>query len=138
MVRRTLEYFTIIFGLVCMAIAMVHIVIGPSSIPGSVPVNATMDSEDRFYATLFLGFGAALVWVARDLNSRKGMFGALLIIFFLGGIARIISALAAGLPNDLFIFLGSLELVMPPLLWWWHGRAFPSAGSGISSADAGP
>ena len=108
-----------LFGLVCCAIALVHIAIGPSSIPGSVPVNATMDSEDRFYATLFLGFGAALIWASNDLIARRNVFRFLLLIFFLGGIARIISAVMVGLPNGLFQFLGAVELILPIALYVW-------------------
>jgi len=104
-------------------IALAHVAIGPHAIPGGVFVNTTMDSEDRFYATLFLGWGAAMIYCSRDLRERKGLFDALLLIFFLGGIARIISALLVGLPSTLFIFLGSLELVLPPLLWWWNRAA---------------
>ena len=120
-----LRHFTALFGAVCIGIALVHIIFGPASIPGSVPVNATMDSEDRFYATLFLGFGAALVWVSRDLRQRSAVFFALLGVFFLGGIARTISWFAVGPPIPMFVFLGSLELILPPLLWWGHRRTFP-------------
>ena len=120
MLARGLVWSVSIFGVVCMIIALTHIAIGPSSIPGSVPVNATMDSEDRFYSTLFLGFGAALVWCARQLDERRGVFFALLAVFFLGGIARIISALQVGLPNLLFQTLGIVELVLPILLFFWH------------------
>jgi hypothetical protein len=109
-----------VFGIVCCLIALGHILVGPAIIPGAVPVNATMDSEDRFYATLFLGFGAALIWCSRDLRNRKALFGGLLTTFFCSGISRIISAIAVGWPNDLFIFLGALELGLPPLLWCWH------------------
>lgn len=116
-----------LFGAICCLIALSHIAIGPSVIPGSVPVNANMDSEDRFYATLFLGFGAAMIWCSRDLTARSQAFGALLLLFFLTGIARIISALAVGLPSPLFIFLGSLELILPPLFWWWHRRNLAAA-----------
>lgn len=52
--RRALQVFLALFGSVAIAIALLHIVFGPSAIPGSVPVNATMDSEDRFYATFFV------------------------------------------------------------------------------------
>lgn len=124
---RGLGWFVALFGAVCIAIATTHIALGPSSIPGSVPVNPTMDSEDRFYATLFLGFGAALIWCSRDLHARRSVFQALLGVFFLGGVARLISAAQVGLPNELFQVLGLLELVMPALLWWWHARAFGSA-----------
>lgn len=112
-----LRWFLILFGAVCTGIALVHIVFGPASIPGSVPVNAVMDSEDRFYATLFLGFGLAHIWAARDLAQRGGIVLAMQATFFAGGIARIISWLAVGSPGPLFTFLGALELVIPPLVW---------------------
>jgi hypothetical protein len=115
--RQTLCWFLILFGTVCAAIALVHIALGPASIPGSVPVNATMDSEDRFYATLFLGFGIGHVWAAQDLARRAQVVRALQAVFFVGGLARIVSALAVGSPGVLFQFLGALELAIPPLVW---------------------
>ena len=120
---RALRYFVALFGIVCCAIALAHIAIGPAAIPGGSAVNATMDSEDRFYASLFLGFGAALIWCSGDLRGRGGVLGALLITFFLGGVARVISAAQVGFPNSLFIFLGAVELVLPPVLWWWRRKA---------------
>jgi hypothetical protein len=120
--QRLLSGFLILFGAVCAGIALVHIAFGPSSIPGSVPVNAVMDSEDRFYATLFLGFGLAHIWAARALVERANLVRALQAVFFAGGVARIISALAVGLPGPLFTFLGALELVIPPLVWLALGR----------------
>lgn len=117
--QRSLSLVAALFGAVCMIISLAHIAIGPRAIPGAIPVNPTMDSEDRFYATLFLGFGAAIVWCSRDLTARRQPFGLLLLVFFLGGIARLISAAMVGLPNQLFISLGLLELLLPPLFWWW-------------------
>jgi hypothetical protein len=123
--QRLLRWFLVLFGLVCAGIAMTHIAFGPAAIPGSVPVNATMDSEDRFYASLFLGFGVAHVWAARNLAHRSGVVLALQATFFVGGLARIVSLLAVGPPIALFTFLGALELLIPPLVWWWLRRAFP-------------
>jgi hypothetical protein len=120
---QTLKILIMVFGAVCMGIALVHIGVGPRSIPGSIPVNATMDSEDRFYATLFLGFGAACIWAARDLTGRAKAFDALMLVFFLGGIARIISAAMVGVPSSLFVLLGGLELVLPLLFVWMHRQA---------------
>jgi hypothetical protein len=73
---------------------------------------------------LFLGFGAALIWCSRDLHGRARVFDALLVIFFIGGFARVISMLQVGLPHPLFTVLGVAELLLPPLLWWWRKRAF--------------
>ncbi|MEQ1541936.1 MAG: DUF4345 domain-containing protein [Novosphingobium sp.] len=117
-----LRSFLTVFGLVCVGIALAHIAVGPASIPGAVPVNATMDSEDRFYASLFLGFGLAHIWAARDLPSRKGIVLALQAVFFVGGLARIVSLVAVGPPAPLFVFLGALELLIPPLVWRWSAH----------------
>ena len=114
---RALSVFAALFGLVCAGIALVHIALGPHSIPGSVPVNATMDSEDRFYATLFLAFGAAMVWSSRDLRGRAGLFAALMAVFFLGGLARIVSWVMVGPPNTFFQAMTVLELAIPPIAW---------------------
>ena len=122
--RRALDIVVLIFGVVCMLIALAHIVLGPSAIPGAVPVNATMDSEDRFYATLFLGFGAALAWCSQRMKRRGTVFGWLLAVFFLGGLARLVSVLSVGLPNDFFQLMAALELALPPLLWWWYRRVY--------------
>lgn len=118
-----LKYVIFIFGITCIGISLLHILIGPSAIPGSVPVNATMDSEDRFYATLFLGFGAALTWCSQDLRNKGMVLKVLLLVFFLGGVARAISALQVGLPNTFFQLMWVLELTLPPLLWIWYKRA---------------
>ncbi len=122
--RVALSWFTTLFGLVCATIALAHIAIGPRAIPGSVPVNATMDSEDRFYATLFLGFGIALIWCARDLAARRGMFLALLAVFFAGGIARLVSVAQVGPPNLLFQVLTGVEMIQPVAMWLWYRAAF--------------
>ncbi len=124
--RRLLSVVIMIFGAICVVIALAHIVGGQRVIPGGMFVNATMDSEDRFYATLFLGWGAAMIYCSRDLQLNQRLFDALLLTFFLGGIARIVSAVMVGFPSSLFVFLGSLELILPPLLWWWRRVAIPS------------
>lgn len=118
-----LRGLVLLFGAVCCAISLAHIALGPAAIPGALPVNSTMDSEDRFYATLFLGFGTTLIWCARDLRQRSRIFGFLLVIFFAGGCARLVSAAMVGLPSPLFIALGALELLLPPLLWAGHRAA---------------
>lgn len=124
--QAALKYFVFLFGAVCMIIGLAHIAIGPAAIPGSVPVNATMDSEDRFYATLFVGFGVAIIWCGGALRDRAGPFFWLLILFFCTGVARLVSIAQVGLPHPLFQFLGAAELFLPLLLWAWHRQAFGS------------
>lgn len=119
--RRLLTTIVFAFGLICALIALSHIIFGHAVVPGHAPgFSPSDDSEDRFYATLFLGFGAAMMWCSRNLDKRQSVFAAMLLVFFAGGIARIISAVHVGWPIPLFIALGAVELVLPPLLWWWY------------------
>ena len=122
--QRALKVLVTLFGVTCIVIALAHILLGSAIVPSWAQLNPTTDSEDRFYAALFLGFGAALVWCGRDLRGRARVFDALMLIFLVGGVARVISVLQLGLPHPLFMVLGAVELVLPPLLWWWRKRAF--------------
>ena len=117
MMRATLKAILIAGGAAAILISIIHIVFGPSAIPGSVRVNATMDSEDRFYAAIFLGFGIALLWCARAIERRVAFIRFLVSIFFLGGLARIISVLRVGPPNLFFQAMTALELLLPVVIW---------------------
>lgn len=113
--RKALQVFFVSFGIIDIAIASLHVAFGPSAIPGSVPVNATMDSEDRFYATLFAAYGVAILWCVKDIERKSTVVYFLLATFFAGGLARLVSIAAVGPPNGFFVAMTVLELLIPPL-----------------------
>jgi len=131
---RTLAVFLGIFGIVCRGIAICHIILGPAAIPGSVPVNSIMDSEDRFYATLFFGFGAAMMWCALDISRRSAPMLVLMAVFFAGGVARLISIAQVGLPSPFFQLMTGLELLIPPVCWLWRRVALQRPLAGLGQA----
>lgn len=112
--RRALQVFLGIFGVTDIVISLLHVVLGPSAIPGSIPVNATMDSEDRFYATLFTAYGVALLGCIRDIEKKSRVVHFLMLTFFVGGLARLVSMAAVGLPAPFFVAMTILELLIPP------------------------
>jgi hypothetical protein len=120
--RKGLQVLLAVGGLTAISISLLHIVRGPACIPGSIPVNATMDSEDRFYATLFGAYGAALLWCVRDIESKGTYVRLLALVFFIGGVARIVSILAVGVPNTFFIAMSILELVLPLVMLFMNSR----------------
>jgi RsiW-degrading membrane proteinase PrsW (M82 family) len=125
--RKPLQTILAAGGMSAILISLLHITMGPASIPGSIPVNATMDSEDRFFATLLTAFGAALLWCVRDVEKKSCPVYFLALTFFGGGLARLVSMLAAGLPHPLFIGMTLLELGLPPIVWWMISRVSTEA-----------
>jgi len=120
--RKSLQILIGLFGVTDIFIALLHIALGPAAIPGSIPVNATMDSEDRFYATLFLAYGVALLWCIKDIERKSQVIYFLMATFFVGGLARLVSVAAVGLPNDFFIILTGVELVLPLVIAYMQSR----------------
>jgi len=111
--KKAFQAFLGLFGVTTILIASLHVALGPAAIPGSIRVNATMDSEDRFYATLFAAYGVALLWCIRDVERKSAAVYFLAGTFFAGGLARVVSMLAVGPPNAFFIAMMSLELLIP-------------------------
>jgi hypothetical protein len=126
-IKKFHQVFLGLFGVSAIVIASLHVILGPAAIPGSIPVNATMDSEDRFYATLFAAYGVALLWCIKDVE-RKSMFVYFLALtFFTVGLARLVSVAVVGLPNTFFIAMTILEMLIPFLMAFMQSR--------ISTAD---
>lgn len=120
--RRALQIFLALFGAIDIAISLLHVILGPAAIPGAIPVNATMDSEDRFYATLFTGYGAAVLWCVKGVERKSRVVYFLLAVFFFGGVARLVSMIATGAPHPFFVAMTAIELTLPALVAWAQRR----------------
>jgi len=129
-VRRTVQVLLGLFGASAIGISLLHVVLGPAAIPGSIPVNATMDSEDRFYATLFAAYGVALLWCVKDIERKSSVVYFLALTFFVGGLARLVSIAAVGLPNRFFIAMTVIELLLPLVVAILQARVPASAHTG--------
>jgi hypothetical protein len=131
--KKALQAFLGLFGSTAIFIASLHIALSPAAIPGSVPVNATMDSEDRFYATMFVAYGVALLWCIKDIERKSLVVYFLALTFFVGGLSRLVSIAVVGLPNTFFIAMTVLELLIPLFMAFMQSRvsktvqAHPSA-----------
>jgi len=132
--KKSLQVFLGLFGITAIVIASLHIVLGPLAIPGSIPVNATMDSEDRFYATLFAAYGVALLWCIKDIERKSMVVYFLALTFFIGGLARLVSIAAVGLPNTFFIAMTVIELLIPFFMAFTQSRISKKADAQQSAA----
>lgn len=112
--RTVLRWVLDIFGVACCLIALAHIFIGPRSYIGGNTPNATLDGDIRMVMVLFFAFGAACVWAARDLDRRAGVVHLLMLLFFVGGLVRLLTVAYVGWPNGFYLAMGAVELVLPP------------------------
>ena len=62
----TLRWLALTIGIACVAIGVFHFILGIDSVPGEGNTGATVDSRERFYAAIFLGYGIAWIWAARQ------------------------------------------------------------------------
>lgn len=104
-------------GVVCVVIGLSHVAIGADAIPGGGEVNATIDSEDRFYGAVFAGYGAAWVWAALRVPATYAVIQLLAAVMLLGGIGRVLSLIDRGAPHPLFIGLTVVEFVVPAIVF---------------------
>jgi hypothetical protein len=124
MSRRILVVVTAVLGGVAVLSGLLGIVVGPQALPGGGPVNATIDGEYRFTNVFWLAAGLLIWWSLRRPEQRADVTRVILAIASLGGVARLISAAVTGWPHPVFIGALVLELVVVPLVIWWHARTF--------------
>ena len=86
-----------------------------------------LDSQNRFYGVAFSAYGFLLFLAATDLAKYRVVFRILLAVFFAAGCARLVSIAVHGLPSVLVILLLATELLLPPLLAWWHQQVLSHA-----------
>lgn len=128
----TLRIAFSLLGLAALVIGGMDFVIGPDATAGTFASllsvaapgtprltglsGADIDSEMRFYAALWMAYGAAALWVARALPARMELLRVMLGVFWLGGLGRLISYFAVGAPHPLFVLLMWIEIALPPVL----------------------
>ncbi|WP_312866302.1 DUF4345 domain-containing protein [Streptomyces boluensis] len=113
-----LKGLSLLMGYACVAIGLFHVVLGVASVPGAESAGATVDSRERFYNAIFLGFGLAWIWVARQSPIPASMVRWLSAVFLLGGVGRLFSIAVHGMPHWWQLPLTALELVLPPVYFW--------------------
>ncbi|MFB0631996.1 DUF4345 domain-containing protein [Streptomyces sp. AB3(2024)] len=108
-------------GVACVAIGLYHLVLGIVSVPGTEgagPAAVTVDSRERFYNAIFVGFGLAWIETARRTPVPARAVRWLSAVFLLGGVGRVLSVAVHGWPHWFQIPLAALELGLPPLYFW--------------------
>ncbi|RSS52912.1 DUF4345 domain-containing protein [Streptomyces sp. WAC07061] len=115
---RALRALVRLMGWSCVAIGLLHVVLGNAAIPGADSAGATVDSWGRFMGAAFTGYGLAWLWAARQHPVPANAVRWLAGVFLLGGVGRLFSLAAHGWPQWFQIALAAIELGLPPFFFW--------------------
>jgi hypothetical protein len=88
----------------------------------SIGSNPVLDSEVRFLGAIWLMCGVVLFRIVPKLKEKSLIFRYIASGIFLGGVGRLVSVFAAGIPPTPFFGLIALELLGMPLLMLWESR----------------
>ncbi|REK91854.1 DUF4345 domain-containing protein [Streptomyces inhibens] len=131
---RLLKWLVLAMGVACVAIGAFHLVLGIGSVPGEGSAGATVDSRERYFGAIFLGYGLAWIWAARQSPISSRAVRWLAGIFLLGGAGRILSMALYGQPQWFQVALAVIELAMPPLYFWLSTADEKAAATRLSEA----
>ncbi|MFF5205668.1 DUF4345 domain-containing protein [Streptosporangium sp. NPDC000396] len=136
--RRALQTAVVLLGLVVLGTAVNDIAFGPAALPdhAQTQVNATLDSNYRFFAGVWFALGIVMLTLARRVEHSGPALRAVCGAVFLGGLARVLSLAVAGPPHPLFAAFIGVELLTPLVLVVWQSRLARSGSSAVSSPVA--
>ncbi|MCC9178843.1 DUF4345 domain-containing protein [Arthrobacter sp. zg-Y750] len=108
-------------GILVAGFGLYNLITGTAGLPDGSggEVNATLESQYRFFSAMMVGVGAAFVAIAVKFQWAN-MLWLVCLMVFLGGIGRVVSWAFSGTPHFTFIVLMIVELAFPPALLVWH------------------
>ncbi len=122
--KRALQIVSALMGTVPVITGLVQMmgIHDPLYASLNLPADATLDSNMRFLAGVWLGLGLASWWLVPRISEQTVLFRVLWLMIFLGGIGRLVSMASVGLPPTPFIAFTALEILGAPLFVYWQHR----------------
>lgn len=122
-------------SLIPIATGLLSIIASSAFTPGGEPLNPSMDSEYRFVNIFWTAAGVALLWSTFDLPARRLITQLVLALAAFGGIVRLWSVYLTDWPHPVFIGTIVLELLIVPMVLWWHARTVPHLPPGTQNSS---
>jgi Domain of unknown function (DUF4345) len=130
--NSALRAFLSLAGLFILFVGFFHAFVGVRGdwIIGLVPpdtIDASLDSQNRFYGAAFLLHGVLLIYCARDVIRFENILRILFAVMFFAGCVRGLAVLANGWPTLMVSALGLSEILLPPIAWFWLNNTLDRA-----------
>ena len=127
--RRAFQFVVAVACLVPLCAGAAGIALGPAMVDaGAVPAGA--DSHFRYLSGLLLGIGIGFASTIPNIEARTGRFRLLTAIVVIGGLGRLWSLAARGIPIKSMLAALVMELGVTPLLALWQARVAAGGGHG--------
>ena len=122
--KRVLQLVVAIACLVPLVTGGQSILRGPGFLghPPVIPID--LDSHFRYISGIFFAVGVAFVSCVPGIETKGPRFRLLGALVIVGGLSRVLSLIAVGVPSKGHLFAFAMELgVVPLLLLWQAGLA---------------
>lgn len=98
---------------------------GAAAVPGaSGAVEATIDNELRFFSVFWLAYGGFCFWTSRNIQEQRIFVPIIALIFFMGGVGRLVSTILVGPPASILVPAMVLELVLPIVIYVLYRKLY--------------
>jgi hypothetical protein len=119
MSRSALRLVLTLLGVVALVFGLQGVLLGADGVRGGGEVSANVDSELRFFAAWYAGAGVLLLHSASRIEAARGRLLVLCVVLLLGAGGRLVSWRSHGRPDDVFVALLVVEVVVASVVAPW-------------------
>ena len=120
--RRLLQLAVAIACLVPLSVGGWSVLHGPYFLGHAAEIPTDLDSHFRYLSGIFLAIGLAFSTCIPEIERKGARFRLLGLLIVGGGLARLVSLAAVGVPSTGHLFGLAMELGVVPLLVLWQLR----------------
>ncbi|MBG0566141.1 DUF4345 domain-containing protein [Actinoplanes aureus] len=120
--RRALQVVLVVLAVIPIGTGLMDMLLGAGTLPSDQDLNPDLQSNYRFFATMWFGLGLAILWIVPRVETAVQPLRAVTALVFLGGLTRVLAMVVDGMPHPMFVAFTALELIAPPILVLWQNR----------------
>ena len=120
--KMLLQLAVLMVGLVPLAASVLSLLQGPAFLAGGAAVPIDLDSHFRYLSGIFFTIWLLFMTCVPRIERKGHRFRLLGLLVIGGGLGRVFSLAAAGVPSSGQIGGLVIELVVVPLLLLWQAR----------------
>ena len=120
--KRALQVAVAIACLVPLGAGGAGMLLGPRMLGSGIVAATDLDSHFRYLSGLLLAIGLGYASTIPCIEMHGGRFRLLTCIVVVGGVGRLLSLLAIGVPSPVMLAALAMELLVTPGLALWQRR----------------